>query len=84
MYPIMDVGIFLKNPKQSLLDADHQVLNQRNLMKRFRKEFKNVDFGPKICSFTFFEHNKNFPHKVSSVIFMYLLNSNFMKKIRKK
>ena len=33
----MHVGIFIKNSKQSLLDPDHLVLNQRNLMKRFKR-----------------------------------------------
>ena len=33
----MHVGIFIKNSQQSLLDPDHLVLNQRNLMKRFKR-----------------------------------------------
>ena len=33
----------------------------KNLMSRFRAEFKINDFGPQNVPLTYFEHNKSFP-----------------------
>ena len=50
-------------------------------MHRFREKLKTGYSGPKMEQFG---HHKNFPQKVGSIIFMYLLNPNIIQKIRKK
>ena len=54
IYPTWGIlRIFLKLQNscfKQIFNASHQVHFQKNLMKRFRKKFQNVDFGPKNAS----------------------------------
>ena len=53
-----------KHHFQSILNDCHLAQFQKNVIKRFRQKFKNLDFGTKNAHFG---HHKNFPLKTVSV-----------------
>ena len=50
-----------KTTKPMKLLSAHQLQFQKNIMKRFREKYKNVDFGLKISLLPHLLQNKNFP-----------------------
>ena len=63
----------------------HWLQFQNYLTNKFRKKSKTLILGQKNLPYlTHFGHNKNFPKKISSAIFMDSLKPNFTQKFRKK